>query len=152
MPIDFDKYNQAIQDWAVRTTANLKSTAKGMGITHRSNSPSSSESVSRIKSRLGYDRSGAVSRVTFGNINRSLIYASFGAGNGIGGSKGSRWIDAHGNRKSTDPDSLGKLGSGNRKAKPFIDSTLDRTDGIEALADIAAGHLGDAIIESVYTK
>lgn len=152
MALDAEKYNEAVKQFGAATTGKLKNTGRRLGITHRSNSPSTSESLERIRDRYGNDSSGVINRVSFANINRSLIYTSVGAGNGIGGRKGSRWIDKNGNRRRTDPESLNKLGTGNRVAKPFIDQTLDGPEGVEKLADIVSEYQADAIIESVYLK
>ena len=75
-----------------------------------------------------------------------------GAGKGIGGRKGSRWIDRHGAAQKTAASSLNKIGSGSRTQKPFIDHVLDGGQGIEQLGDIVAIHQADAIIRSVYLK
>lgn len=150
MAINFDKYNEAVQSWGVGTRSLLQATGRSLGILHRSNSPSKGASLSKLKDRYRKDSSGAINRVTIGNINRSLIYTSVGAGKGIGGTKGSRWIDKFGNRKKTNPRSMGKLGTSDRTPKDFINKTLDSNEGIEALADIVAVHQADAVIDSVY--
>lgn len=147
-----DKYNQAVQGWGSTGRALLKTTGSGMGIQHRQSSTSKGESLSKIKDKYGYDSTGFINKVTFTTINRSLIFTSQGAGKGIGGSKGSRWIDRLGNPRKTNPKSLGKIGNGLRTPKPFIDSMLNGAEGLEKLADIVAEHQVDAIIDNVYVK
>lgn len=152
MAVNFDQYNQAVRDLGAQMAKELITTGRTMGITHRSNSPSSTDSLSRIRDRYGNDKSGVINRVSFTNINRSLIYTMHGAGKGRGGKKGSRWLDKDGNRKSTNPKSLGKMGTGGRQSKPFIEQTLDGPNGVEKLADIIAEYQADAIVSSVFIK
>lgn len=152
MPIDSTKFNEAVKGWGAAARAKLQSTGSSLGITHRDNSPSSGDSLKKIKDKYGQDNTGFINKVTFTTINRSLIYTTYGAGKGRGGAKGSRWIDKYGNRKSTNAASLGKAGTGGRSAKPFIDITLNSADGVEALADIVAENTGDAIIDNLYVK
>jgi hypothetical protein len=75
-----------------------------------------------------------------------------GAGRGQGGLKGSRWITAKGVTKRTNPASLGKADSGNRKAKPFIDAYLDSPNGTELLGDIVANEIADAVVGEIKFK
>lgn len=152
MPLSSTKFNEAIRTWGAAARAQLQSTGSTLGITHRANSPSSGDSLKKIKDKYGQDNTGFINKITFSTINRSLIYTTYGAGKGRAGRKGSRWIDKHGNRKSTNPASLGKAGTGGRTAKPFIDVMLNSADGVEALADIVAENTGDAIIENIYVK
>ncbi|MGN6416871.1 MAG: hypothetical protein ACTHMC_05245 [Pseudobacter sp.] len=144
MAINFDKYNDAVRQWGASGKNLMKSTGTAMGIKGRS--------LSRIRDRYGVDSTGVINKVTFTTISRSLIFISAGAGKGMGGSKGSRWIDRYGQRKSTNPSSLGKAGSGSRPERPFIEKALSSPDGLEALADLVAVHQADAIIENVYKK
>lgn len=152
MPLNSNKFNEAIRTWGASAKAQLQATGSSLGISHRSDSPSKGDSLKKIKDKYGYDNTGFINKVTFSTINRSLIYTTYGAGKGRGGRKGSRWIDKHGNRKQTNAASLGKAGSGGRTAKPFIDNMLNSADGINALADIVAEHTGDTIIDNIYVK
>jgi len=152
MAIDFNEYNEAVKSWGSKGLGLIKSSGRSLNIQHRSNSPSSSDSLNKIKDRYGNDSSGVINRVSFTQINRSLIYTIVGAGKGLGGRKGSRWIDRHGNNKRTASASLGKLGSGSRQPKPFIDAVLDGQQGVEELGDIVANYQADAIIQSVILK
>ncbi|THU34247.1 hypothetical protein FAM09_24830 [Niastella caeni] len=152
MALNADKYNEAVKAWGSTARTQLQATGTAMSITHRANSPSKGESLKKIKDKYGSDNAGFINKVIFSTINRSLIYTSAGAGKGRGGNKGSRWIDKYGSRKSTNAGSLGKAGTGGRTAKPFIDTTLNGSNGVEALADIVAIHQVDAIIENIYVK
>lgn len=121
-----------------------------MNIQHVPRSPSNKESLSAIREKYGYD-AGAINRIDFVNVSRSLIYTTKGAGKGLGGIKGSNWITARGERKKTNPASKGKA-PGNRKKKPFITAVLDDEGGVEKLADIVTEHQADAIVKNVIVK
>jgi hypothetical protein len=152
MPLNFERYNEAVKQWGSANRTRFQTIGRSMGIQHRESSPSTGESLGRIREKYQSDSDGVINKVSFGNINRSLIYTQEGAGKGIGGSKGSRWIDKYGTNKKTNPASLGKAGSGSRTSKPWINTTLDSAEGLEQLGDIVAEHQADAIIESVYLK
>lgn len=79
---------------------------------------------------------------------RHGVHLHFGASRGYGGDIGSRWIDRLGNVKQTDPQSLGKAGTGQRKPYDWFNPVLERS--LPALADIAASYCADMIINSDY--
>lgn len=150
MPLDLDKYNDAIADWDQQSNADVKKRASGYNIIHRSDSPSRGSSINKFRSRT-FKQDGAIVRISK-VFPRSLIYPHKGAGKGMGGTKGSRWVDKYGKQKSTNPASLGKMGTGNRQEKPFINDSLDGPHGVEELATVAAEHLGDALVGSLFIK
>lgn len=150
MPLNFDKYNQEVTAWMQQTQNSFVSQASSLGIEHRGNSPSSSSSISKIKTRSRL-KDGAIYNIGF-NFPRTLIWPHKGAGKGRGGTKGSSWLDKYGNRKKTNPESLGKMGSGGRVAKPFFNQVLDGPNGIDQLATIAAEELGDTITGNLFIK
>lgn len=150
MALDLDKYNDAVKAWDDASNRDIKSRAGAMGVTHRPNSPSKSSSVNKFKSKL-FEQDGAVVKVSK-TFPRQLIWTHKGAGKGRGGTKGSRWVDKYGNTKKTDPKSFGKMGTGGRQAKEFINDSLNSATGVEELATIAAEHLGDALVGSLFIK
>jgi len=146
--LNFDRLNERVQSWTEQNTQKLKSTALSLGISHRSNSPSPSPSVNKIAGRTAMKET-VVSRVSF-RFPRSLIWTHKGAGKGRGGRKGSQWINKFGNTQRTDPNSLGKAGSGGRKPKPWFTNVMDAPDGINRLADIVAEETGNAIVNQLF--
>lgn len=150
MAINLDKYNSEVEQWADDASSSIKDKAGGYGVEHRSNSPSKSASINKIRNRF-FSQDGAIAKVSI-SFPRSLIWPHKGAGKGRGGTKGSRWVDKYGNLKSTDPKSLGKMATGGRVAKPFINDALDAPDGVNKLADIAAENLGDVLVGSLFIK
>jgi len=150
MPLDLELYNENIRAWGVRFRGLAKSKGTGMGITHRSNSPSPSASLPLLKDKYRLSH-GSINKISF-VFRRTLFYTITGSGKGIGGNKGSRWLNAKGETKKTARASLGKIGKGSRKQKNFVIETLDGVNGIEELADIAAESLGDAIVSKILTS
>ncbi len=147
---DPDQYNDEVKAWGDNLPSQLRAKGTGYGIAHRSDSPSTGSSLAKLG--VGYkQRDGLISIVSI-RVNRSLIYTHKGAGKGFGGVKGSRWIDKFGNRKSTNPASKGKAGSGSRREKPFINDTLDGPQGVTKLADIVAENLATNIVNSAIIK
>lgn len=73
--------------------------------------------------------------ISFG-FNRYGVYVEKGAGKGKGGKKGSMWYDKSGARRRTNPNSLGKMNTGDRRAQKWFNPTLRRET--EKLADLVA--------------
>lgn len=148
--INFDRQNERVENWALRNEALLKGNSATLGIVHRANSPSPTSSVNKIKSRTR--RRGDIIEVISFRFDRSLIWTHKGAGKGRGGLQGSTWTDKLGIRHTTDPDSLGKMGTGGRVAKPWFENTMEAPSGVNELADIVAEESGDAIVNNLFIK
>jgi hypothetical protein len=150
MALDFDTYNSEVQQWSKDIVRDSKSTAQSVGVQHRQNSPSPAASVSKINSRVGF-KEGIAQKVSI-KFPRSLIWTQKGAGKGMAGTRGSRWIDKYGTRKTTSEKSYGKAGTGSRKEKDFFNTALDSSNGVDKLATIAAQHIGAAITNNLFIK
>lgn len=150
MAINFDKQNERVLTWADQTTQNLKGKGNALGITHRADSPSPGASLGKIKSGVKYT-GGIIDRVSF-KFPRSLVWPHKGAGKGMGGLQGSTWKDALGITHTTNPDSLGKAGSGNRTPKEWFNETIEAPAGVDELATIVAEESGDAIVNNLLIK
>jgi len=145
--MDYSQYNQSVRRWGGTSLTGIKTTGRSYGIRHRANSPSATDSIAAMADKYR-EKQGQVTVISF-TFNRPLIYAMAGAGRGQGGLKGSRWINARGVTKRTNPASLGKADTGKRKAKPFIDAYLDSPNGTELLGDIVAGEIGDVVVGQI---
>lgn len=148
--MDYSQYNNSVRRWGGTSLTGIKTTGRSYGIKHRANSPSPKDSVAAMADKYR-EKQGQVNVISF-TFNRPLVYTMAGAGRGQGGLKGSRWINAKGVTKRTNPASLNKADTGNRKAKPFIDAYLDSPNGTNLLGDIVAGELGDAIVGEIKFK
>lgn len=91
---------------------------------------------------------GEVSRVSF-KMARHLVFVHGGFGKGIGGKKGSSWLDKSGSRKKTDPKSLG-ANKGRRKAKEWLNPVLDRE--LPKLADSLLEEKIDTAVKAIFLK
>jgi hypothetical protein len=147
MALNLDRFNTRVKDWTSTALAEMKSAGGSMGIEHRPNSDSPGSSLSKLKAKE-HLTDGAIDRIGF-KLNRSLVWTHYGAGKGRGGVVGSSWTTKDGQRKNTNPDSLGKMGSGSRKAKPWFNSVLQGGSGIEELADIAAEELAAEVTNKI---
>lgn len=150
MAINFDKQNERVIGWAQRTSAAMKATGNALGISHRANSPSPGSSLDRIADRVGY-KGTIIERISF-KFPRTLIWTHKGAGKGRGGLLGSTWYDKYGLKHTTNPNSLGKMDTGGRKAKPFFNDVIESPTGVDELANIVAEESGDAIINKLFIK
>jgi hypothetical protein len=150
MSLDFEEYNNEIKNWGRQARQLIQREGTTEGVTHRPTSPSPSDSLARIRDSYG-QQAGLVSRISF-KFPRSLVYTMKGAGKGMAGNKGSRWIDKHGAAKKTNPASLGKMDTGGRKAKPFLNKALSAPAGLDQLADIAAEQLGNVVVKNILVK
>lgn len=148
--LKIDVYNDAVTNWDLQNNQDIKRRAAAMRILHRNNSPSSGSSISKFRSKL-FMKDGLIIRISK-TFPRNLIYTHKGAGKGRGGSKGSRWVDKYGRQIKTNPKSFGKMGTEGRTAKPFINEALEAPAGVEALATIAAEHLGDILAGNLFIK
>lgn len=148
--INYYDFNTLVLGWSVQAAQTIRMAAGAMNIQHRPVSPSLASSVARISSAVSYE-SGVINKITF-RFPKSLAYVHHGAGRGQGGVKGSKWIDARGDRKQTNPRSLGKQDSGNRWAKPFFNNAMTGAGGVDALADIVAETIGDSVIDNILIK
>ena len=144
----YANYNNAIEAQGLRLEAVMKSAAQQQGIQHRRNSPSAGDSVRKLKARFR-QREGAINRIGY-QFPRALIYTHTGAGKGQGGLVGSRWQTRYEETRRTNPRSLGKADTGNRKAKPFIDTSLTGPDGIPKISEIAAVELGAVVTGNLF--
>ncbi|MEN5054408.1 hypothetical protein [Sphingobacterium kitahiroshimense] len=112
-------WNQRIKAWGGDTLSSIKGGYAAM--TTSVNQTGAGESSIKIRYKQDF---GQIERITF-RFNRYLAFLHRGAGKGVAGSKGSTWTNKAGVKKTTNPASLGKLGSGRRKAKEWLTPKLD---------------------------
>ena len=135
---DIDKANSIIESKTALVIEQLKSEQAKYGIQH------GPDGMDKIKKSFR-KRDGLINKVTL-KFKKTGIYREKGAGRGYGGSKGSKWIDSKGIQRSTNPNSLGKAGTGNRKAAPWFNPV------IEKFADDLANDLADQFVEIAFNN
>jgi hypothetical protein len=148
--MNLELFNTEVANWADQILQQLKTSASKYRIQHRADSPSPGSSVTKMSQRAHYDQ-GMINRIGI-RLPRTLIYPDKGAGKGFGGTNGSSWLDQYGQKKTTNPASLGKMGTGSRIAKPFFQDAMSGPDGIEKLGDIAARSLADVYANNILIK
>ena len=115
--IDYTGFNQG-----VKHVSNLMRVAAMGGIM----SMSLRDKGTLLSSVKNYTRvqQGVANRLSL-SFSRHGVFQEKGAGRGHGGSKGSVWYDSQGRRKTTNPQSFGKMGSGKRIKKPWFNPVID---------------------------
>ncbi len=128
--VDFEQFNAKVRSWAAGTEAEMEA---GVPV-------DTGDTKSSISRR--YKKSGmTIASIGF-PFQRSGIFVEYGAGRGHGGSVGSRWLTKTGERRSTNPDSLGKMNTGSRKAQPWISPALEKK--LPELNEIVSGFYAEA--------
>ena len=108
-----------VKKWSAGTLQSVKNSYLSM-ISLKTMSGEGFDSL-KVAHKMEY---GEVTRVSF-KMARHLVFVHGGFGKGIGGSKGSSWLDAKGNKKNTDPSSLG-ASKGKRRAKAWFAPVIER--------------------------
>lgn len=138
LPVNFDKVNDVVENMVKDLPSALKASQDKLGIVHGPNG------FDKIKTATK-KRDGLIYRISV-RFKKTGVYSEKGAGRGYGGSKGSKWIDANGKMKSTNKKSLGKQGTGKRKAKEWYNPV------IEKFADDLANEVADEFVEVVFNN
>ena len=125
-------FNKAVEQWAQRVTPQLRATIASRSL----------RIARELHPNLYTDRYGLVNRVGF-SFPRYGIYIHKGAYKGHGGFIGSKWemLKRVGGRevstgivRHTNPDSLGKQGTGARRPFPWFDPVIrNRIGELEAV-------------------
>jgi hypothetical protein len=113
------KFNDDVKAWAIHATARLKANARMRVVRNLLLSDS-------IRPNLYYDRQYGkeVNRIGFSFV-REGVYIEKGASRGYGGYRGgSSWYNRRGQLKTTELDSLMKMGTGRRRANPWFNPVI----------------------------
>lgn len=142
------EFDAALKRWGEEVVEALRiSSAKHTGVSHETD-PSRRLTYS-ISYKVRYDKRFHKEPVSIGfRFVRHGIYLHHGAGRGEGGKIGSHWLDRLGQRKETNPASLGKAGLGSRKRQDWFNPVMDRY--APQLLDIAARYCADMVVHSEF--
>lgn len=138
LPVDLDKVNAIITTKTAAAVQALLAEQAKYGIKH------GPDGFDKIKTATR-KRDGLTNKITF-KFKKTGVYREKGAGRGYGGKKGSTWVDSKGNKKRTDPASLGKAGTGKRTPAPWFNPV------IEKFADELAAELADQFVEIAFNN
>jgi hypothetical protein len=138
LAVDQQKVNQIILSaTAAAIPAFIAEQAK-YGMNHSSNG------ISKIKA-ITRKREGMINKIKF-QFKVSGIYREKGAGRGFGGAKGSKWVNAKGETKTTNPNSFNKQGTGSRQAAPWFNPVAEK------VADDLADKLLTEFVEIAFNQ
>lgn len=135
------KFNDDVKQWGKDVEAALRanvSTQFGTGVLSAG-----------IESYVAMDKHyhAEVRRVGF-RFPRHGVHLHYGAGRGYGGTQGSVWLDRLNYVRRTNPESLGKMGTGAREANDWFNPVLEQH--LQQLADIAADYCLDMVVNTDY--
>ena len=135
------KFNEDVAAWGKEVEEALRANIKndyGMGALY-----------SGIESYIALDKHyhAEVRRVGF-RFPRHGVHLHYGAGRGYGGTQGSVWLDRLNYVRRTNPESLGKMGTGERQPNDWFNPVL--AEHLQKLADIAADYCLDMVVNTDY--
>lgn len=116
-----ERINQKVEDVTDKAVTQMKAAISSTGFTSSKKASARFRKKDELINRIGF------------SFPKPLIYREKGAGKGRGGVKGSQWKNAQGQVIKTNPKSLNKMNTGNRRAKPLIDPIINNyTDELTA--------------------
>lgn len=142
-----DKFNNSVQEWAIKVAMELKQSANSR-FHHRMSDQITAE-FPRLSDSIGvnirFDNQYKLETRSVGfTLARHGVYLHQGAGRGYGGSTGSKWTDKYGRLKTTADSSLGKMGTGSRSAEHWFNDPIQ--NNMDELANIVAEYSLDLAI------
>lgn len=142
-----ERFKKNIHDWCDHLMSDLRSNVSSMGLV--SSKTNAVKLIDSFETYIKLDDEYHVEPVRLGiRFARHGVFLHYGAGRGYGGHVGSRWLDRLGYSHETNPESLGKMGTGNRSRKDWFNSILEWH--MNELADIAADYSLDMAVD--FTK
>lgn len=138
LAVDQERVNRIITEKTQQLAPALVAEQAKYGMVHSNNGIKKVRVITR-------ERDGMINKIT-AQFKRSGIYREKGAGKGQGGAKGSKWVNAKGEQKSTNPNSLNKQGTGNRQPAPWFNPV------VEKFADELADQLLDEFVEIAFNN
>lgn len=132
--IDYEKFNADVRKWAAAAESMMEA---GISV----DTGKTKKSIARK-----YKRSGETyERISF-PFARTGIYIETGANRGHGGKKGSTWYNKKGERRSTNPYSLGLMGLGLKKERPWLNPALE--EKLPELNHVVTNFFADATVRA----
>jgi hypothetical protein len=139
------EFNAKVEAWGKDVTSMLRQSVRSMTRRDLLLSRSIRPNFYRNKKYLEASGEGEIYRIGFSFV-REGIYIHKGAGRGQGGVSGSKWYNLRGELKKTDPRSLMKMGSGNRKPKEWFNPVIEQK--LPELSDIVSDYSASLQIDA----
>ena len=139
-------FNKGVRNWGEKVEALLKQSAQSrFGHEDRPISDEFPRLSDSIKLNLRFDKQYKLETRSVGfSVARHGVYLHEGAGRGYGGLTGSKWTDRYNKKHTTNPDSMGKMGTGNRTAEYWFNDII--RNNMPELADIVANYSLDIAV------
>lgn len=141
MATDNDTFNEEMKRWASASVSEIRMALAGMG------ARKSGMVIRMLKARTA-QQFGLTNRITF-SFPRHLVHIEKGSRKGYGGKKGSTWF-TQGQRRKTNPRSLGRMGTGASVARPTFNPIIDKR--MPLLASIAATYYANMGAKALLIK
>jgi hypothetical protein len=138
--MEIQQYNAEVSAWSRNTNRKVK-----LEIARLILKTSTGTAQSMQKSAVT-KYGGEASKISF-SFPYYMVFVHKGAGRGYGGSITKQFSNAKGGKTKTNTNSLGKMGTGKRKAKPFFNPVVE--DAFPILADIIGTYHGDKVIAKI---
>jgi hypothetical protein len=131
------QYNSDVSKWASATKRKIKLEILRLVV---------SVGPGHNQQKVGVKKyAGEASRIDF-NMPYYMVFVHKGAGRGYGGSKSGVFSSSTGKRK-TNPLSMGRMGTGKRRAKPFFNPIVE--EQFPELHDIVAIYHGEKVMAKI---
>lgn len=131
-----DDYNKDVSKWTQETKRKYKLKIAQMTAKYSGKGYSEQKAETR-------KYAGEASRITF-SFPYYMVFVHKGAGRGYGGSITKKFTRKDGSKRDTNPLSLGRMGTGRRRPKPWFNPILDARFPI--LADLVSNYKGDKVV------
>lgn len=133
------KYNQDITKWGQTTKRELK--LQVLQLTTKHSGKGERDQKVSVKKYMG-----EASKINF-SFPYYMVFVHKGAGRGYGGSKTGSFTTASGSKRSTNRNSMGKMGTGRRVPKPWFNPVLEKN--FPDLANLVAEYHGGKVLLNV---
>lgn len=130
-----EEFNGKVQQWASNLKQLLKASASGMVKNDENLSASLRVSVKKEKGEAVAVRM---------KMAREGVYVHVGAGRGYGGITGSEWKTRKGAKRTTNPNSMGKMGTGSRSEKQWLNPVIEAE--LPRLGEIVAEYFANSTV------
>lgn len=144
-----NKFNADVLAWGKKVESELKQSVETR-FSHRLSKQVTAEFPrlsDSIQLNVRFDKQYKMETRSVGfKFERHGVYQHYGAGRGYGGKTGSKWTDKYSKTISANPDSVGKMGTGNRTAVHWFNDII--RNNMEELTDIVANYSLDILVNA----
>lgn len=138
------EFKRDIDEWAVKVEDHLRSSI--LRKKRKSKKHDGIKLADSLSHKIHLDPTYSVEPHSIGfKFDRHGVYWAKGAYKGHGGYIGSKWTDSYGRLKKTADNSLGMIGTGERKFVDWFNPVVD--EFIKELEEIAVNYCGDMTLD-----